>query len=135
MNPPEDLLWFTADDIRRIHDQILDPDNLPGEAPDKSLVSTVERIQNQYLYGELNGDVLSIAIAYCIAILRGHCFVDGNKRTGLIALITYLHRHQIVLDIDQDYVADVMVLAAADRISDRILADVIRGHLVALDAD
>lgn len=133
MNPLDQPLWFTAEDIRDIHDQILDPDNLPGESPDISLESTLQRVENQVRYDQIENDVLSIAIAYCVAILRGHCFIDGNKRSGLIALTTYLHLHQVVLDIDQDYIAEVMILAAAGTITDRILVDVIRGHLVALD--
>lgn len=126
-------LWFTAEDIRAIHDHVLDADNLQGESLDKSIEATIDRVQNQVQYGQIPNQVIPIAVAYCIAILRGHCFIDGNKRTGLIALDTYLNMHQIRIDMDQDYIADVMIKGASGDLSERMLFDVIVGHLVMLE--
>jgi death-on-curing protein len=38
----------------------------------------------------LHADLLAMAAAYRIHLVRNHPFVDGNKRTGLAAALTFL---------------------------------------------
>jgi len=43
------------------------------------------RPQNLLAYGEPAPDLASLAAAYAYGIARNHPFVDGNKRTALVA--------------------------------------------------
>lgn len=44
------------------------------------------RPQNLLAYGEPSPDLASLAAAYAYGIARNHPFVDGNKRTALVAV-------------------------------------------------
>ena len=53
---------------------------------------------NRWAYEE--ADLPTLAAAYAFGIARNHPFVDGNKRTALLALVTFLGLNGI------DFVAD-----------------------------
>lgn len=60
---------------------MLSPVELPGRARDKSLDDALARVDNRLVYGMI-GDVFDLAAACAVAISRGHCFNDANKRTA-----------------------------------------------------
>ena len=48
------------------------------------------RPKNLYAYSEVEPSVHRMAAAYAFGITANHPFVDGNKRTALIASLTFL---------------------------------------------
>lgn len=66
------------------------------------------------------------AAAYCYFIVRMHPFFDGNKRTGLVAAITFLLDHGISPLFDENEMYDVMIRVANGQIEIDGLADVFR---------
>ena len=73
-----------------VHDEILIQTGVgrAGCHIDK-LESVLNRIDQQMYYSGVN-DIFEIAAWFGIAISKGHAFVDGNKRTGLAVMLTYL---------------------------------------------
>ena len=55
------------------------------------LDSALARPLNLYSYGE--PDLFALAGAYAAGIVQNHPFVDGNKRTGLVAAALFLDRN------------------------------------------
>ena len=55
----------------------------------EKLESVLNRIDQQMYYSNVS-DIFEIAAWFGIAISKGHAFVDGNKRTGLAVMLTYL---------------------------------------------
>lgn len=55
-----------------------------------------------------------MAAAYLFHIIRDHPFVDGNKRTGLIAAIVFLALNDFAFVAEQNELLD-MVHGVADR--------------------
>lgn len=88
---------LTPDLVEAIHDQVLNPGELPGRAGDKSLDGALARVDNRIAYG-LIGDVFDLAAAYATAISQGHCFNDGNKRTAHQAMDTCLDLNGVQID-------------------------------------
>jgi death on curing protein len=72
---------LSAELVEAIHSDLLSPGELSGLARDKSLESTIARVDNRLAYGFLK-DHYELAATYAIMIARGHCFNDGNKRTA-----------------------------------------------------
>lgn len=62
---------------------------MPGTKADSSVDAIVGRIQHNVFYRGLTS-IEQVAAIYTEAIARGHVFNDGNKRTALIATITFL---------------------------------------------
>jgi len=62
----------------------------PGIRDLGMLESALARPKNLYAYSETEPSLHRMAAAYAFGITANHPFVDGNKRTALIASITFL---------------------------------------------
>lgn len=52
------------------------------------LEAAVQRPQQAFNYGSV--DLFDLAASYATALIQGHPFIDGNKRTGFVAAIVFL---------------------------------------------
>ena len=50
----------------------------------------------------LHGDLYEMAAAYLFHIIQNHPFVDGNKRTGVVAALVFLALNNVVIEADED---------------------------------
>jgi death on curing protein len=83
---------ITADDVRAIHDRILETEEgRPGEPRRGALEGALARIDRRLEYGE-EMSIFDVAALYAVAIAKAHAFVDGNKRTGLVTALTFLEQ-------------------------------------------
>lgn len=74
----------------------------------------------QSMFGtDLYPDVYAKAAALFDALVNGHCFSDGNKRTALLAMIAFLERNGQRFTAPDDEVLYDWVLAAAARSATR----------------
>jgi death-on-curing protein len=53
------------------------------------LESALARPKNRFVYGGVT-DLSTLAASYAVGIIRNHPFVDGNKRTGFVAMALFL---------------------------------------------
>ncbi|HQV24278.1 MAG TPA: type II toxin-antitoxin system death-on-curing family toxin [Acinetobacter sp.] len=73
-----------------VHDEILKQTGVGREGCHvERLESVLSRIEQQMYYNNV-GDLFEISAWFGIAIAKGHAFVDGNKRTGLAVMLTFL---------------------------------------------
>jgi death-on-curing protein len=75
----------------------------------------VEQIFHNSVFGQpVYPDIFHQAGAYMFHIIKNHAFIDGNKRTGLAAAITFLGINGHVFSpLDEDSVFDFVVSVAA----------------------
>lgn len=111
--------------VEAIHDAILNPGELPGRARDKSLESALARVDNRLAYGMI-ADAFDLAAAYAMAIARGHCFNDGNKRTAHQAMDACLDLNGIQIAWQAEEVGDIIVRCAQGLVEDGELAEWLR---------
>jgi death-on-curing protein len=91
--------WLTLDLVKAIHDRQLRLFGGPAGMRDEgALGSALGRPVNRWAYEE--ADLPALAAAYAFGIARNHPFVDGDKRTALLAPVTFLGLNGI------DFVAD-----------------------------
>lgn len=112
---------LTIELVDAIHDAVLNPGELPGRAVGKSLESALARVENRLAY-EMIGDVFDLAAAYAVAIARGHCFNDGNKRTAHQAMDVCLDLNGVQFAWDANEIGDVIIRAAQGLIDESELA-------------
>ena len=92
------------------------------------LESALSRPLNLAAYGE--PDVCALAAAYGYGISRNHAFIDGNKRTALVATELFLRLNGWRLIVsDADSVLTMLNVAAGD-ISEEDFAAWLRVHAV-----
>ena len=81
--------WLRDDVVMAVHDeQIVKHGGLGGVRDEGLLASALARPQHQAAYGDPS--VFDLAAAYAFGIVKNHPFLDGNKRTGLLAAYTFL---------------------------------------------
>ncbi|HMQ41789.1 MAG TPA: type II toxin-antitoxin system death-on-curing family toxin [Paracoccus sp. (in: a-proteobacteria)] len=121
------MFTLTADTVEQIHDDLIGPGELAGRARDKSLEAALARVENRLAYGMI-ADVCDLAAAYAMAISRGHCFNDGNKRTAFRSMQICLLANGIRLRFETEEVGQKIIALAQGQIDDGDLADWLRAH-------
>ncbi|MDE2384684.1 MAG: type II toxin-antitoxin system death-on-curing family toxin [Alphaproteobacteria bacterium] len=74
---------------------------------------------NKAAYG--TADLAELAAAYAFGIARNHPFVDGNKRTALVASFTFLYLNGYAMHSTQvENVRTFLALASGDLLEDKL---------------
>ena len=121
-------VWLRLDVILAIHDaQLAEHGGSTGLRDRGGLESALARPQNLAAYGA--PDLAALAAAYAFGIVRNHPFVDGNKRTGLVALETFLDLNGAVLMADDAACVATFLSLAAGTLSEEALAAWVRTNL------
>jgi death-on-curing protein len=115
VSSPSSPVWLRLDVILAAHEaQVAEHGGGTGIRDSGLLESALARPQNAHAYSA--GISLSeLGATYGIAIVRNHPFVDGNKRTGLVALELFLDLNgfDLVAD-DASSVQAILALAAGE---------------------
>ncbi|HEY0729110.1 MAG TPA: type II toxin-antitoxin system death-on-curing family toxin [Pyrinomonadaceae bacterium] len=97
------IVWLLEETIIAIHHrQIAEHGGGEGLRDEGLLSSALARPQNLFAYGDPPPDLADLAAAYAYGLARDHPFVDGNKRTSLIAARTFLLLNGVNLEAGQD---------------------------------
>lgn len=122
------LRLISSELVILVHDQVLNPDELPGLALDKSLSGALGRVENRLNYGLIE-DVFDFAAAYVIAIAQGRCFNDANKRTAFRVLQVVLDMNGVAIIFDTEEVGQTIIRAAQGKLAEPDLAAWLRSLL------
>lgn len=122
--------WILVDDFAKSRDPI-DP---PGVKSQPLLESAVGRLHTA-LGGDLKYPTLPMAAAALLhAIICNHAFHNGNKRTALVATLSFLDRNGYLLEADDDELFDYLMriashdigVPAADSVADEEMLTIAR---------
>lgn len=119
-----DLRWLSDEEVKRIHWALVDdfaqsedPINPPGVRSEDLLGSAVFRPQTSI------GDVLkyptveAAAAALLHALVLDHPFINGNKRTALVAMLVFLDENRVVLACDENDLFRLVLQVAQHRVA------------------
>ena len=124
------IVWLLEETITAIHHrQIAEHGGSEGLRDGGLLLSALARPQNLLAFGEPAPDLASLAAAYAYGIARNHPFVDGNKRTALVAARTFLILNGVDLEATQDDKVLTFLSLAEGAVSEEELADWIRKRI------
>jgi death on curing protein len=119
--------WIDRAVLIAIHDmQLAEHGGGAGLRDGNLLESALAKPENPAAYGD--PDAAALAAAYGYGISRNHAFIDGNKRTALVAaeLFLQLNGWRLVVD-DADCVLTMLAVATGD-ITEDAFADWLRLH-------
>ena len=109
--------WLTREIIVAIHDeQLAIHGGASGLRDEGMLESALDRPKNKWAYEDAG--LAELAAAYAFAIARNHPFVDGNKRTSLLALYTFLGVNGIDFDVPEAEAAAMILALAAGEVGE-----------------
>lgn len=74
----------------------------------------------------LHADVFEMAAAYLFHIVQNHPFIDGNKRTGLVAALAFLDLNGIEIEAPKGSLHDLTMAVATGQIGKPEVAEFFR---------
>ena len=120
--------WLTRRMIIAIHgEQLAIHGGATGLRDEGMLDSALDQPRNKW--SDENADLPELAAAYAFGIARNHPFVDGNKRTSLLALYTFLGANGIDFIVPEADAAAIILSLAAGEVSEQSLTRWIRDNL------
>jgi death-on-curing protein len=123
----KELEWLTVPLVLAIHDEQLVAHGGSAGVRDLALLeSALNRPLNKRNYE--NADLPELAAAYAYGVARNHPFVDGNKRTALLTLYTFLGINGIDFIVSEADAATMILALAAGEVSEESLARWIRDN-------
>jgi death on curing protein len=124
MNEP---FWLTVAMIVAVHDEQLAIHGGSAGLRDHALLeSALDRARNKWAYEQAALPELAAANGYGIA--RNHPFIDGNKRTALLAIYTFLGVNDVDFVVPEADAATIILALAAGEVSEDSLARWIRDN-------
>ena len=119
--------WLSSQMIVAIHDeQLATYGGAAGLRDEGMLESALDRPRNKWTSKQ--AELAELAAAYAFGIARNHPFVDGNKRTALLALYTFLGVNGVEFDVPEAEAASIILSLAAGEVSEESLARWIRDN-------
>ena len=127
---PSEPLWLTLEDVLSIQEQQLGRfGGAPGVRDINLVESAVARPQQLFYYGG-ESDLLTLAIRLGLGIAQNHGFVDGNKRTGVVAMLEFLVVNGYFLDLPNDTtLAALFEAAVTSKMTEEQLAEDLYPHV------
>jgi death on curing protein len=136
----EAIKILTFDEVIAIHRMAITLDsNSTYTESDYNLLhrGSLEVVLNEItypLYGiQRFPSVQEKASVLCWRIIAGHIFRDGNKRTGLICLMTMLAINDLVLNVSDDDVFYVALAVGSNEMSSENFADWVAQNVASIE--
>jgi death-on-curing protein len=96
--------------------------------------SAIARPLNMFHYEQVE-DLLTLAVRLGIGLAKNHGYVDGNKRTAVVALIEFLAINGYVLDFpaNDSNLGVLFEAAVTDRMTENEFADTLYPYLNSIE--
>lgn len=121
-------LWIEERDALVLHDRLLAlHGGAAGIRDDALLKSALARPQQIYAYAD-SPDLIDLAAAYTVGIVRNHPFIDGNKRTGFVVGILFLELNGYRFSANEADAAQAVLALAAGTLDEASYAAFLRAN-------
>lgn len=119
---PGESIWLTATFVQMLHAESIKLFGGEYGLRDQGLLqSSLAKSQHLHGYGG-SPSLFALAAAYGYGLVRNHAFVDGNKRTALLAIRAFLFMNGYTFIPDQVETVTVMEGVSEGIISQDSLA-------------
>ena len=107
--------WLTKRMVLAIHDEAVEMfGGTAGVRDERLLESALSRPQNRFAY-ESDATLFDLAASLCHGLCKNHPFLDGNKRTALLAARAFLFQNGLAFEPREvDEVENMVAVAAGD---------------------
>jgi death on curing protein len=119
--------FLSVEDVVQIHDEQINTYGGAAGVRDRGLLESAVAMP-RVSFGEayLHEDLAHMAAAYAFHIAQNQPFVDGNKRTGLVAALVFLDLNGVTVLDPQEKLYDAMIAIAERRMDKDGLAELLR---------
>jgi death on curing protein len=119
--------FLDLEEVLEIHALQLDEFGGIAGVRDRGLLESAVEQPRATGFGELlHADLFEMAAAYLFHIVKNHAFLDGNKRTALVAALVFLDINGVSLERDDERLYELTMAAAEGRADKAQIADQLR---------
>ena len=118
--------WLTRHIVIAIHDEQLTVHGGASGLRDEGMLESALDPKNRWSYEQ--PELPELAAAYAFGIARNHPFIDGNKRTSLLALYTFLGVNGVDFIVPEAEAAAMILGLAAGEVNEEGLTRWIRDN-------
>ncbi len=112
------MLFLTDDQIRLIHHNMIEETGGSDGIRDAGLLSSSAEAPFQTFDGtDLYPTIFQKAARLAYSLINNHPFIDGNKRTGLHAMLVFLTLNGIELSYTQNELIDIGLALASGKMT------------------
>ena len=123
------MVYLTLEQIIRLHALVLVKDGGAGGIRNLGQLEAAVSTQYQTVFGkELYTTVCDKAAALVRGIICDHPFIDGNKRTAMLAGLTLLEMNEYNFIARQGELEDFAVRIAVSHLNASVIADWLEQH-------
>jgi death-on-curing protein len=120
-------VWIELPTLHRLHDRLVERfGGATGVLSEPLLLSALHRPVDKWLYER--AALPACAAAYLWGITHAHGYVDGNKRTSLMAALAFLRVNGRTVDVANEELFALALAAARKRVTERQVAAWFRLH-------
>ena len=117
------MKFLTIMKVIELHKRVIDRfGGIQGIRDENLLDSAVTYPQMLYALGN-ERNIYLIAAAYFYHLIQNHPFIDGNKRIGTLAMLTFLAINDRDIPIPNARLYELAMLTATSKITELELAD------------
>ena len=122
MNPE----FLDVDDVLELHATLIVEHGGSDGIRDRGLLESAVAQPMASFGGEfLHQDLFEMAAALLVSLVGNHPFVDGNKRTGLAAMLVFLELNEYSVD-ESHALVDITLAVASGSMSKAQVAQLLR---------
>jgi death-on-curing protein len=113
--------WLSRDMVLAIHDEALAMfGGLAGVRDNGLFDSALDRPKNRLTYGH-SPSLYALAASLCFGLVKNHPFLDGNKRTGLLAARAFLFLNGRAFEPNEADEVNIIVAVAEGSVDEMAL--------------
>src|SRR3954462_7303571 len=125
----EAYVFLTVEEVLEIHQDQIDRYGGAGGVRDMGLLESAVRAPASTFGGHyLCGDLFGMAAAYLFHLVKNHAFVDGNKRVGTAAALTFLALNGVEIREDEPTFSDLVLAIATGAAGADEVAAYLKDH-------
>ncbi len=125
------MIVLSLEHLLEIHALVLDETGGGEGLRDLSRLEAAIAAQTQSVFGEeLYPGLTDKAAAVIRGIIADHPFVDGNKRTAMLAGLTLLKLNKLKFRASIGEIEDFAVMIAADHLDIKEISNWLNAHIV-----
>jgi len=119
--------FLDLEEVLAIHALQLDEFGGIAGVRDRGLLESAVEQARATAFGELlHAELFEMAAAYLFHIVKNHAFLDGNKRTALVAALVFLDINGVSLERDDERLYELTMAAAEGRADKQQIATQLR---------
>jgi death-on-curing protein len=125
------MIFLNVEDIIDFHTEIINEFGGSHGIRDMGLLISAIEMPKASMFGEdLHPTIFDKAAAYLFHIVCNHAFIDGNKRSGIVAALTFLESNEIYLKYDEIELENLVIDIANGKVKKKEIALFFQNSLI-----